>query len=196
MNIYFRTNASGIWNDIGSNSSVYDGTYSQISSNMDDYATKYWWSVNCTDEIGWTNQTYYFTTTGLVSIDINQSNYAFPGIKKLNNVYFTNETDEEFFGIINNGEVSVDLKISATDMSCSYGHIWTLTTINGPNQYVLEYSEDGGNTWHFINSTSSTFYTDLGIGNTITLDLRLTMPSSLNCGHEMGCTVSVDAIPH
>ena len=62
MDITFRSNASGIWNDIGTNSSQPNGTYSQITTNMDSYSTTYYWSVNCTDGTYWTNETLSFTT--------------------------------------------------------------------------------------------------------------------------------------
>ena len=64
MNITFLTNASGSWTTIGTNNSVYNGTYQQIY-NFSSYDKKYWWSVNATDPSGsgnWTNNTYYFTT--------------------------------------------------------------------------------------------------------------------------------------
>jgi len=63
MNITFRTNASGSWQNIGNNESIYNGTYSQTPSNMDSYETTYFWSVNVSDGILWTNATYYFTTS-------------------------------------------------------------------------------------------------------------------------------------
>jgi len=63
MNITFRTNASGSWQNIGNNESIYNGTYSQTPSNMDSYETTYFWSVNASDGILWTNATYYFTTS-------------------------------------------------------------------------------------------------------------------------------------
>jgi hypothetical protein len=61
MDVYFRTNASGSWSDIDSNLSIPNGTYSQEYT-FNDYGRKYWWSVNCSDGIYWTNQTYCFTT--------------------------------------------------------------------------------------------------------------------------------------
>jgi len=68
MNVTFRTNASGTWADINTNSSVPNGTYSQTSSNMNSYNTKYWWSVNVTDGTTWTNATYNFTTDYLPTL--------------------------------------------------------------------------------------------------------------------------------
>jgi uncharacterized repeat protein (TIGR02543 family) len=61
MDVTFKTNATGIWKEIGSNNSQSNGTYSQrcyfSQSNH-----RYWWSVNCTDTIGWTNATFSFST--------------------------------------------------------------------------------------------------------------------------------------
>ena len=62
MTVTFRTNASGSWTNIGSNNSVYNGTYSQTPSNMNSLGTTYYWSVNVTDGTAWTNATYNFTT--------------------------------------------------------------------------------------------------------------------------------------
>jgi len=64
MDVTFRTNASGTWTNIGINSSVTNGTYSQDYT-FNNYGTDYWWSVNVTDSLGsgnWTNKTYVFTT--------------------------------------------------------------------------------------------------------------------------------------
>jgi len=194
MDITFRTNDTGTWANIGSNNSVGNGTYYQTSLNMNNYSNKYWWSVNCTDGISWSNSTYYFTTRDpVISISINQSNYDFTGVKGLNAICYTNETNSNYFGITNNGEAAVDLKIRATNMTCSYIHSWLLANSNGPNQYVLEYSENEIN-WYNISLTESIFYTNLDTGNSINLDLRLTMPTSIDCGHQMGCTVTVSAI--
>lgn len=70
MDIIFRTNESGTWHDIGSNSSQASGAYYQIHS-FDSYNTKYWWSVNATDltgTSGWTNETYHFTTIAMHNV--------------------------------------------------------------------------------------------------------------------------------
>ena len=64
MTIVFRTNATGFWQTIGTNSSVRNGLYSQGPTTMHQYLTSYWWSVNATDagSRNWTNYTYCFTT--------------------------------------------------------------------------------------------------------------------------------------
>jgi hypothetical protein len=68
MNVTFRTTASGAWATIGSNNSVYNGTYRWTPSNMNSYGATYHWSVNVTDGTVWTNATYSFTTYSLLTI--------------------------------------------------------------------------------------------------------------------------------
>ncbi len=62
MTIRFLTNASGSWIIIGSNVSVYNGTYRQKPTTMNTYNKKYYWSVQCYDQQFWTNETFSFTT--------------------------------------------------------------------------------------------------------------------------------------
>lgn len=66
MNATWYSNSSGSWLPFGSNSSFSNNTnISQTNSNFSAYSTTYWWSVNITDGISWTNETYSFTTRGL-----------------------------------------------------------------------------------------------------------------------------------
>ena len=67
MNITWRTNASGYWVTFnvtdGGGSGVGDGTYSATNTSwVTSHSTKYWWSVNVSDDTIWTNETYSFTT--------------------------------------------------------------------------------------------------------------------------------------
>jgi len=62
LSITFYTNASGSWNPIESftgGNGVY--TVNNVSL-MNNWFTRYWWSVNITDGNNWINQTYTFTT--------------------------------------------------------------------------------------------------------------------------------------
>ena len=64
MNITFRTNATGDWQDIGINESQQNGEYIQ-KYEFNNYNTTYWWSINVSDltgNSGWLNETYYFLT--------------------------------------------------------------------------------------------------------------------------------------
>jgi len=61
--VTWRTNASGTWSDIEQDDDVLNSTQTATTSNMGNYSTKYWWSVNVSDFYGhWTNETYSFTT--------------------------------------------------------------------------------------------------------------------------------------
>jgi len=64
MDIVFRTNASGTWQDIQSYIHVPTGVYYAYPTNMDDNGTTYYWSVNATDIVtgDWTYKVYSFTT--------------------------------------------------------------------------------------------------------------------------------------
>jgi hypothetical protein len=67
MNITWYTNASGSWvtfNTTGDASGVGNGTYSATNTSwITSHSTKYWWSVNVSNSIVWSNVTYSFTTS-------------------------------------------------------------------------------------------------------------------------------------
>ncbi|EMR74688.1 protein of unknown function (DUF2341) [Thermoplasmatales archaeon SCGC AB-540-F20] len=64
MNLTFRTNESGSWQDAQTNNSVTNGTYYLTNKSWVDTGGKtYWWSVNTSDgHGGWDNDTHSFTT--------------------------------------------------------------------------------------------------------------------------------------
>jgi hypothetical protein len=64
MNITWKTNASGSWAVIGTNTSIGNNTYHCATTGlMDSYNTHYYWRVEVNDGHGhWNNKTYSFTT--------------------------------------------------------------------------------------------------------------------------------------
>jgi hypothetical protein len=65
MNITFRTNATGTWQDIDHHPNVQDGIYTAIPTTMNISDMTLYWSVNVTDIDGgnnWNNQTFSFST--------------------------------------------------------------------------------------------------------------------------------------
>ena len=77
MTIQFWTNASGSWAQIGTeNTSATNGTYTRNPTNMNNYNTTYYWSVNVSDSMDWTNETYHFTTCYKQIISKTRNAYA------------------------------------------------------------------------------------------------------------------------
>jgi hypothetical protein len=60
MNLYFRSNHTGVWTTLGSNLTVTNGTYRKMIPGFTGTG-KRWWSINCTDGAYWTNKTFNFT---------------------------------------------------------------------------------------------------------------------------------------
>jgi hypothetical protein len=65
MTIYYRTNASGSWETIGTKTNVADGTHSISTTSFPEQLTWYWYSINVTDGDFWTNQTKTFKTKSI-----------------------------------------------------------------------------------------------------------------------------------
>ena len=87
FDLYIRTNASGSWStlqsflNVGNNTGVF---FDADTSNMDQYSTTYYWSVNATDNHGgsgnWTNETYHFTTEYRIILSSESPNNGSSGI--------------------------------------------------------------------------------------------------------------------
>jgi len=92
MTIYFRTNESGTWSTASVNSTVTNGTYYCYNTSwVNHYNTKYWWSVNTSDNEGrWDNDTYYFTTE----------------VADTDNVYVNDDADGSWYNIIHVATIS------------------------------------------------------------------------------------------
>jgi hypothetical protein len=73
LNVTFRTNASGLWAILGTNTSVTNGSYQQQPSTMNYPGDTYYWSANVTDGLLWTNETYHFTTVPEVTFNTTSS---------------------------------------------------------------------------------------------------------------------------
>ena len=72
MNISWNTNKSGSWSELGTNTSIGNGTYKQTITSLS-YGTSYWYSVNLTDGTNWVNNTYQFYVKEEVTESINAS---------------------------------------------------------------------------------------------------------------------------
>ena len=159
MNVTFRTNASGIWQTIGSNlsipggSSIGNGTYScDNTSVINKYDTKYWWSVNITGS--WTNATYSFTTESSIAPVISDpiprddkqristyiSNLSVVITDVNSNFNYTIETDPNV-GSISENDVGDGVKtcvVSGLDYSTTY--TWYVNATDGESWTNTSYS--------------------------------------------------------
>jgi len=74
MNYTIRTNASGTWKTLKSETGVTNGTYWVHCYDMNQGGTRYWWQINVSDwrdgDKFWGNYTYYFDTSTLPTITI------------------------------------------------------------------------------------------------------------------------------
>jgi hypothetical protein len=63
MNVTFWIkNDAENWVMVGYHDNSSNGAYTQTTNSFSSYSTLYHWSVNCTDNVTWTNETYSFTT--------------------------------------------------------------------------------------------------------------------------------------
>jgi len=83
LTVYYYENTTGSWVRQQTNSSVSSGTTVSWSNytNASNYNTTYYWSVNVTDGVNWTNSTYQFTTkndTLIVNISLSNMLAGYP----------------------------------------------------------------------------------------------------------------------
>ena len=79
VSIWFITNASGTWKNIGVFSMVAGGTYSVVPTAMTVFGKRYYWRVNATDGRKWTQETYSFTT---ISSEVLQLKWTATGLPR------------------------------------------------------------------------------------------------------------------
>ena len=138
MNITFKTNATGSWTTIGSNMSVGNGTYRQIPTVMNTFNTKYFWSVNATNGIHWTNKTYWFVTKASTPPSVSNENPA-------------NQTT----GVILNPPLSIQI----TDSQGDPMNVWFKTNATGSWATIGSNVSVGNGTYRQIPTVMNTFNT-------------------------------------
>jgi len=73
LTAYWISNSSGSWMVFGANNSIDTSSgaenIKQTNSNFSDWGATYWWSVNVTDDVSWSNVTYHFTTNFVSTIN-------------------------------------------------------------------------------------------------------------------------------
>lgn len=124
LNIRWRTNQSGIWETFnitnGTGSGVVDGTYQVTNTTwVSCYDKMYWWSVNVTDGVHWTNETYTFTMHQY-NPEITSFNLTNETGCKLNNKTGNLDVGKEYIFSINLTDKNGWDDINYINLSCWY----------------------------------------------------------------------------
>ena len=71
---------------------------------------------------------------------------------------------------------------------------WTLASTSGTNQYIQEFSTNGGSSWTALTTNYQTLAISIAANNTQNFDLRLTAPSSTSCFNQQSVDVTIQAV--
>jgi len=93
----------------------------------------------------------------------------------------------------NSGNVAEDFKINGQNTSCP----WTLSTSAGNEQYVHEYSSNGGNSWTPLDTSGNqVLVSNIAVDGTQYADLRVTTPTVTTCYTSQSVNVGITAYQH
>jgi len=191
MNVTIKTNESGTWTTVNATTSgMTDGIYHGYNTSwIDTYSTKYWVSFNVSDDSEWCNETYKFTTSDFIWIDITNATWDLGNIVMSSSIW-TNETSKTFIADKDNCSVATDLKLQITND----GADWTAATAGnaaGADTYRLNSSI---NTWgaenQIVTASTTTISSGIVAGNNETFDLRFDTPTSTTVSTEQSVTVT------
>lgn len=165
MNVTFRTNVTGSWSDINTNSSVGNGTYRQTNDSMNEEGTKYWWSVNVSDGHGtWSNNTFSYTTI----IKVTETVGVVACILEFNATSIS-DTYRIYYGE-SSGITTGDNATYIDPPDCSYGdRIARKMIIDGLTEEITYYYriyDTGASSWHSAEDSFTTlprFTNDTGL---------------------------------
>lgn len=90
----------------------------------------------------------------------------------------------------NDGTGSEAFNIKGQNTACP----WTLAGTSGTDQYVHEFSTNGGSSWTALTTTYQTLATGIAANGTQNFDLRLTVPSSTACFTQQSADVTIQAV--
>lgn len=90
----------------------------------------------------------------------------------------------------NDGTGSEAFNIKGQNTACP----WTLSGTSGTDQYIHEFSINGGSSWTALTTTYQTLATGIAANGTQNFDLRLTVPSSTACFTQQSADVTIQAV--
>jgi len=181
--------------DIGSqdNSSGSEGNGSKNCSVSGlSSGTMYYWYVNASDGMFWTNATYNFTTE-----EANISIVVSPNAWNQGNVSIgsSNVTTGYYFNLTNEGNVPINVQIKADNATnATTGARWNLTSSAGNNNFNLSYQKSGTGSWNLINCTYDAFITSLLVAGYKTFDLKMYMAATSTTGDPMAFDITLKSV--
>jgi hypothetical protein len=89
----------------------------------------------------------------------------------------------------NDGNVSETFNIKGQNSAA-----WTLAATNGADQYIHEFSTDGGTNWIALSTSYQTLATGVASSGTQDFDLKITTPTSTSSYSQQSVDVTVSAI--
>ncbi len=129
-------------------------------------------------------------TTAIISVSVSNGavTYSFvaPGGSKNTTSSGLNNTQT----LTNNGSLAEDFNIKGQNTACP----WTLSATSGTDQYVHEFSTNGGTNWTALTTSYQTLATNISTNGTQNFDLRLTTPTSTNCYSQQSVDVTIQAV--
>ncbi|HEX5448353.1 MAG TPA: hypothetical protein VFW90_04115 [Candidatus Saccharimonadales bacterium] len=92
----------------------------------------------------------------------------------------------------NDGNVPEDFSIEGQNTTCP----WTLSSTNGPNQYIHSFSTNSGGSWQALSTAYQTAASNVSTGSSQNLDFRLTTPTSTTCYTSQSVNITIQATVH
>jgi len=131
----------------------------------------------------------YTTAPPAVSISVTPTEYDF-GVVALNTIASTGTGG--YFNVTNDGTGTINLMIKSSNATDGT-NTWVLATTNGPDQYTLQQSTNGVD-WYYVTLSESTLATNVGATESVTMDLKITTPTSTQSYQQHNFTVTIRGV--
>ncbi len=92
----------------------------------------------------------------------------------------------------NDGGVAEDFTIKGQNTACP----WTLAATTGTDQYVHEFSTNGGSSWTALTTSFQSFVSNIAANGTQTVDFRIKVPTSTGCFSQQSPNITIMAAAH
>ncbi len=123
-----------------------------------------------------------------VTVDDGSISYGTLNFNTSNTTLPEDENDTQT--VTNIGNTSVDLNIKGQNTGCP----WTLSSTNGNDQYIHEFSSNSGSLWSPLTTSYQTLSTNLAAESSIDFDLKITTPTTSSCSNQQSVDVTIQAV--